>query len=245
MNAASSQKVVLKSTTKVSLNERFTNMLKNKQPTAVSIRATMQQQHLASARNRRLAQQMENRPSVQAALNHKQSLKQRLGKSNIQARLGRPVGALMRGGPVGGRGAMRGMIRGNLRGRARGGLMRGALSLRGKRVPTGSPMRGRGSAGRLAMRRGGRQRGGVAGRGGALSRGSLRGVPRGRGGLRGRGGFTGRGGRGRGRGRGIGRPVVTREQLDNQLDAYMSKTKGHLDAELDAYMAQADPDSME
>lgn len=47
-------------------------MLKNKQSTAVSIRATMQQQHLASARNRRLAQQMENRPSVQAALNHKQ-----------------------------------------------------------------------------------------------------------------------------------------------------------------------------
>lgn len=47
-------------------------MLKNKQPTAVSIRATMQQQHLASARNRRLAQQMENRPSVQAALNQKQ-----------------------------------------------------------------------------------------------------------------------------------------------------------------------------
>lgn len=67
----------------------------------------------------------------------------------------------------------------------------------------------------------------------------------GRGGLRGRGGFPGRGGRGRGRGRGVGRPAVTREQLDNQLDAYMSKTKGHLDAELDAYMAQADPDSME
>lgn len=66
----------------------------------------------------------------------------------------------------------------------------------------------------------------------------------GRGGLRGRGGFLGRG-RGRGRGRGAGRPVVTREQLDNQLDAYMSKTKGHLDAELDAYMAQADPESME
>lgn len=67
----------------------------------------------------------------------------------------------------------------------------------------------------------------------------------GRGGMRGRGGFAGRGGRGCGRGRGVGRPAVTREQLDNQLDAYMSKTKGHLDAELDAYMAQADPDSME
>lgn len=47
-------------------------MLKNKQPTPVSVRATMQQQHMASARNRRLAQQMENRPSVQAALHHKQ-----------------------------------------------------------------------------------------------------------------------------------------------------------------------------
>lgn len=65
----------------------------------------------------------------------------------------------------------------------------------------------------------------------------------GRGGLRGRGGFAGRGGRGRGRG--VGQQGVTREQLDNQLDAYMSKTKGHLDAELDAYMAQADPDCME
>ncbi|KAM9839004.1 chromatin target of PRMT1a [Aulostomus maculatus] len=244
MSAASSQKVVLKSTTKVSLNERFTNMLKNKQPTAVSIRATMQQQHLASARNRRLAQQMENRPSVQAALNHKQSLKQRLGKSNIQARLGRPIGTLIRGGAAGSRGGMRGMTRGGLRGRGRGGLMRGALSLRGKRVFTGAPVRGRGPAGRMATRRGGRHRGGAPGRGGAMSRGATRGgVARGRGGLRGRGGFPGRGGRGRGRG--VGRPAVTREQLDNQLDAYMSKTKGHLDAELDAYMAQADPDSME
>nr|XP_057903580.1 chromatin target of PRMT1a [Doryrhamphus excisus] len=241
MSAASSQTVVLKSTTKVSLNERFTNMLKNKQPTAVSIRATMQQQHMASARNRRLAQQMENRPSVQAALNHKQSLKQRLGKSNIQARLGRPVGMGMRGGAIGGRGGLRGMTRG-LRGRGRGGMMRGALSLRGKRMAPGGPMRGRGTIGRMPMRRGGRQRAGIPGRGGPMGRGAGRGgVSRGRGGLRGRGGFAGR----RGRGRGIGRPTVTREQLDNQLDAYMSKTKGHLDAELDAYMAQADPDSME
>uniref|UniRef100_A0A1A7YRH2 Chromatin target of PRMT1 n=2 Tax=Iconisemion striatum TaxID=60296 RepID=A0A1A7YRH2_9TELE len=224
-------------------------MLKNKQPPAVNIRATMQQQHLASARNRRLAQQMENRPSVQAALNHKQSLKQRLGKGSIQARLGRPIGALMRGGAAGGRGGMRGMTRGGFRGGLRGGIIRGALtSLRARRMPTGGPMRGRGGVGRFPMRRGGRHRGGMAGRGGALSRGGGRGgMPRGRGrgGLRGRGGFAGRGGRGRGRGRGVGRPAVTREQLDNQLDAYMSKTKGHLDAELDAYMAQADPDSME
>ncbi|XP_054507139.1 chromatin target of PRMT1 protein isoform X4 [Agelaius tricolor] len=73
MAAQSAPKVVLKSTTKMSLNERFTNMLKNKQPMPVNIRATMQQQQLASARNRRLAQQMENRPSVQAALKLKQT----------------------------------------------------------------------------------------------------------------------------------------------------------------------------
>ncbi|KAM4880478.1 chromatin target of PRMT1 protein isoform 5-T5 [Sylvia borin] len=80
MAAQSAPKVVLKSTTKMSLNERFTNMLKNKQPMPVNIRATMQQQQLASARNRRLAQQMENRPSVQAAL----KLKQRNGSSRAR-----------------------------------------------------------------------------------------------------------------------------------------------------------------
>lgn len=57
-------------------------MLKNKQPAAVSIRATMQQQHLASARNRRLAQQMENRPSVQAALNQKQ-VRPKMGQVHV------------------------------------------------------------------------------------------------------------------------------------------------------------------
>ncbi|KAJ8398492.1 hypothetical protein AAFF_G00427470 [Aldrovandia affinis] len=241
MSSPSSQKVVLKSTTKVSLNQRFTNMLKNKQPVPVNVRATMQQQHMASARNRRLAQQMENRPSVQAALQHKQSLKQRLGKSNIQARLGRPMGALVRGSPAGRgfpMGGLRG-IRGGLRGRGgRGGAMRGAMSLRGL-----GQMRGRGGPMRLGVRRGLRQRGGLVGRGGTLMGRGARGGLGGKG-LRGRGSFGGRG-RGRGRGRGVGRSPVTREQLDNQLDAYMSKTKGHLDAELDAYMAQADPEGME
>lgn len=52
----------------------------------------------------------------------------------------------------------------------------------GKRVPAGVPVRGRGSASRLAMRRGGRHRGGIAGRGGALTRGVARGgVARGQG----------------------------------------------------------------
>ncbi|XP_030147278.1 chromatin target of PRMT1 protein isoform X2 [Taeniopygia guttata] len=243
MAAQSAPKVVLKSTTKMSLNERFTNMLKNKQPMPVNIRATMQQQQLASARNRRLAQQMENRPSVQAALKLKQSLKQRLGKSNIQARLGRPAGTLARGA-LGGRGlalGQRGLPRGALRGRGARAMIRGGVALRGQGLLRG----GRGIAPRMGLRRGGIRGRGGPGRGGlgrgAMGRGGIGGRGRGMAG-RGRGGFGGRG-RGRGRGRGSARPALTKEQLDNQLDAYMSKTKGHLDAELDAYMAQTDPEA--
>lgn len=63
------------------------------------------------------------------------SLKQRLGKSNIQARLGRPAGPLTRGGlggrglPMGHRGLPRGAMRG---GRGARGLLRGGISLRGE-----------------------------------------------------------------------------------------------------------------
>ncbi|XP_075032163.1 chromatin target of PRMT1 protein isoform X3 [Calonectris borealis] len=181
MAAQSAPKVVLKSTTKMSLNERFTNMLKNKQPMPVNIRATMQQQQqLASARNRRLAQQMENRPSVQAALKLKQkSLKQRLGKSNIQARLGRPAGPLARGA-MGGRGlsmGQRGLPRGAMRGgRGARALLRGGVPLRGQSLLRG----GRGISPRMGLRRGGIRGRGGPGRGG-LGRGAM-----GRGGLGGR-----------------------------------------------------------
>lgn len=69
----------------------------------------------------------------------------------------------------------------------------------------------------------------------------------GRGGRGNRGGNRfqrGRGGRGRGgRGRGGSKVGMTAEELDNQLDMYMSKSsttvRSHLDAELDAYMAES------
>ncbi|XP_035305270.1 chromatin target of PRMT1 protein-like isoform X2 [Cricetulus griseus] len=246
MATQSAPKVVLKRTTKVSLNERFTNILKNKQPMPVNMRASMQQQQqLASARNRRLALQMENRPSVQAVLKLKQSSKQRLGKSNIQARLGRPIGTLARGA-IGGSDLpiiQRGLPRGGLRGaRATRTPLRGRKLLQGQNLLQG----GRALATGMDLRRGG-----VRGRGGpgrvGLGRGAM-----GHGRIccrvpamicPGREGFGGRG-QGRGRRRGaLTRPVLTKEQLDNQLDAYMSKTKGHLDAELDAYMAQTDPET--
>ncbi|XP_049645778.1 chromatin target of PRMT1 protein-like, partial [Suncus etruscus] len=147
---------------------------------------------------------------------------------------------------IGGRGLpiiQRGLPRGGLRGgRVSRTLLRGGMSLRGQNLLRG----GRAVAPRMGLRRGGVRGRGGPGRGGlgrgAMGRGGLGG--RGRGIIgRGRGGFGGRG-RGRGRGRSaLTRPVLTKEQLDNQLDAYMSKTKGHLDAELDAYMAQTDPET--
>ncbi|KAK1339903.1 hypothetical protein QTO34_018463 [Cnephaeus nilssonii] len=84
------------------------------------IRASRQQQQhqRASARNRRLAQQVEGGPSVLAALTLKQeTLKQRLGKRKLQAQLGRPMGPGQ--GSDRGRGLsliQRGLPRGGLRG---------------------------------------------------------------------------------------------------------------------------------
>ncbi|KAG0719834.1 Chromatin target of PRMT1 protein [Chionoecetes opilio] len=90
-------------------------------------------------------------------------------------------------------------------------------------------------------------RGIQAGRG--MLRGSLRGRTstgtQGRGGFRGRGrgGRIARGGRGSRGGRAAANGKVadncTREELDHQLDEYMSKTKTALDTELDQYMKDA------
>lgn len=60
----------------------------------------------------------------------------------------------------------------------------------------------------------------------------------------GRGDFGGRGQGSRGTGA-LARPVLIKEQLDSQLEAYMSKKKkGHLDAELGTYKVQTDPEPM-
>ncbi|XP_028836823.1 chromatin target of PRMT1b [Denticeps clupeoides] len=213
-----STKVTLKGTSTVSLNERFTCMLKSQLQPPADVKVSMQEQHVASARNRHLALQMENRPSVQAALGNSEAdtPQQRRKRVNIHARLGYPV----RGGARGFRG------RGN----------RGAVFLR---------VWGRGGVSWLSVRRGLRHQGSLVARAGVLvSRGA-------RGGLRGRGRGTGPRGRGDfargdcGRGGWFGRPKITREELDYQLDAYMSKSKAYLDAELDAYMAQSDTEPME
>ncbi|XP_021372310.1 chromatin target of PRMT1 protein-like isoform X2 [Mizuhopecten yessoensis] len=274
-------KIVLKSTTKMSLNDRFTN-IQNARPaqqaTVQNIRAKMVAQQQASVANRRLALQMANRPTVQAALRvKKQNLKQRLGvkaRLNLNAVRGGAAGGAVGGGGDGrGRGGMRGM-------RGRGGF-RGARGQRGggdaMRMGNQRGMRrgrGGGDVGNRARGGFGRGRGrgnfqnqaqnqaqnqsqdnsmggfrGGRGRGfrgdNWRSRGRGQGGNRGTGQSpmgRGRGRFQrgrGRGGQ-RGRGRGGIQTQVSKEDLDNQLDVYMSKTKNYLDHELDAYMQQSD-----
>ncbi|XP_037057756.1 LOW QUALITY PROTEIN: chromatin target of PRMT1 protein-like [Peromyscus leucopus] len=201
------RRVVLRGTTKMSLNERFAQWRRNRlpQPMAANVRASKRrQQQLGSARNRRLALQMERRPSVQAALNPRQGFEGRPSERSIQVRLGGPMGALAR--------------------RAKGG--RGA-AIAETDVPQGGGGLGGGPAARAPP--GGRMP--PPGR-------AMFGRGRGAFGARGRGG-----GRGRGRGECPRSPGLTKEQLDAELDAYMSQTKAALDAELDAYMAEAAPET--
>ncbi|XP_050000336.1 chromatin target of PRMT1 protein-like isoform X1 [Alexandromys fortis] len=240
MGAQSGREVVLRRTSNFTRNERFTSLLENKQSTPATIRTSLQRQLQGRARNRRLAQQMENRPFDRAAF----KLKHRLGnKWNIQAPLGLPRGDLSRGA-IGGRGLPKiqgGLRRGGLRGGlATRSLPRGGLSFQGRspllrgeqdfaapRMESrGGAVPGRGGPGRRGRGRAAMGRGGVGGRGLAVIG-------------RGRGNF---GWRGRGRGART-RPALTKEQLDKELDAYMAKTKARLDADLDAYMAQKDSET--
>ncbi|XP_024263849.1 chromatin target of PRMT1 protein isoform X3 [Oncorhynchus tshawytscha] len=230
------EKIVLKSTSTISLNDRFTTMLNNKQLEPVAVRVNMQQQQVASVRNRRLALQMENRTSVQAALQPK-SLKQRLGKGDVLARLSRPMGTLMRGATRSQGFAVRG-----LQGMHRGGF--GVCGNNRKGFFRGvNQMHARGGVTKLRFCQGLRLQGGQLNNAGVLvscgARNEL--------GLRGRGRGAGLGLRGRGWFRSMGKPekIPTKEELDNQLDNYMSMTKSHLDAELDSYMAMAGSDYME
>lgn len=126
------------------------------------------------------------------------------------------------------------------RGRGRGGNVKGLLKNRlGSSLTVAGGTRGRG--------RGGFRRGRVLGsnlRGGVRGKRGAGGVTRGGRGIQGAGRGA-RGGRGatRGRGRGRGDKPVSRDELDEELDKYMSKTKSHLDAELDEYMKHAEEDN--
>ncbi|XP_067138478.1 chromatin target of PRMT1 protein [Centruroides vittatus] len=127
MAAAPITKILLKNTTKMSLNERFTTYRQQGQSTVNSIRQKIQQQRQASLKNRRLAQQMANRPSVIAALKIKRkSLRQRLGQSPGGFSGGSSVKSRLSFGRQGNRN-VRGRLGGGGQGRNRG---RGVVAVR-------------------------------------------------------------------------------------------------------------------
>lgn len=212
-------KIILKNSTKISLNDRFTTIMKTRPVSAATVRANLATERMASEKNRRLAQQMERRPSVAAALGppDKPSMQERLGNRPARGMTGFSRGR-GRGFPGRGRASMTTRL-----GRAPNQPMRGnAFTRRGY----GSPRSQRGGRGRGFKQNNPFGRGGNRGRSMRGGRGSMRG---GRGSMRG-----GRGGQ-------RGKPQSKdRNSLDQELDQYMSKTKGSMDAELDTYMAEVE-----
>uniref|UniRef100_W5LGD6 Chromatin target of PRMT1 protein C-terminal domain-containing protein n=1 Tax=Astyanax mexicanus TaxID=7994 RepID=W5LGD6_ASTMX len=216
-----SPEIYLKSTSLMSLNDRYEKPNLN-MTAEFSVMVTAQLQ-TASLKNQRLAQQMANWPSVLSALRNIPSLKHRLGRGNIKARLSRP---LMRGG-------LHGVARRSGKLRGRGPSLRGTLSVRCVRGLQGVV------SGFVTHQGLNRQY-----QGASVSEPRVmqnRGV---------RGSMRGNGKRfniysilpwqGWRKTLAESRPVPTREELDEQLDDYMSMTKSHLDAQLDAYMAEVD-----
>ncbi|XP_076842927.1 chromatin target of PRMT1 protein-like isoform X2 [Brachyhypopomus gauderio] len=206
-------KILLTNTSTMSLHDRFTSLITNKQAGVVGAGGARQQ--AASVKNRRLAHQMARRPSVVAALKSKPFVRQRVGLGGVKARLGRPLV----------RGVQFGKANSAGRPRGRGGLRVGALSRRLAQCGLVQPPHSAGVKGAAVMQNRA-VRGTVRGKG----RGQTSGVC---------GGFVGHSWSGV-RYRPYNRPVPTREELDAQLDDYMSMSKSYLDAQLDEYMAEVD-----
>lgn len=239
-------KIVLKNTTKMSLNERFTAYREQASTATSTYRNKIHMQRQATSANLRLAQSMANRPTVIAALKlKKRSLQQRLGgaatarqhlanHTNVKSRLN------LRGKRVEAGSNIQGRL-GNFRGRG-GARGRGAFKpgtsplikarLGGNPRPVFNNQRRPGQNFRNNRRgnfqvgnRQNQNRGNPGGSGLPASRNA-------RGGRSNRGGGRGRGGRWGGGAVPATAAVPTKQELDNQLDEYMAETKGSLDVGL-------------
>lgn len=224
-------KIVLKNTTKMTLNERFT-AYRAQAATASNYRQKLQMQRQASSANLRLAQQMANRPTVIAALRiKKRSLQQRLGRKQQSAN-GNIKSRLNFGGKRFNNQSVQGRL-GSIRGR--GALRRGGFK------PGTSPL----IKDRLGLPKAGFKKKQLPNqRGGFRKRGNFRGGRQSRGGNRQQAQRSNlRNARGRGRGKSWwnnrnGGNLPSKQELDNQLDEYMAETKSSLDAQLEHYMSQ-------
>ena len=188
-------KITFKNFTKMTLNARFTSIMKSRPPANTQVKPQVSTEKLASEKNRRLALQMENRHSIKpvpaaTVPAHRPSVRDRLGTAR-----GHPTRRLSQG-------VYQSATSSRARGILRGALRRGGLYRQGARGKLGATKSFAAPLNRVS-------------RGGVQKRGNFR-------------------GRGRGRGKSIS---VDKSKLDNELDSYMSKTKGSMDAELDEYMA--------
>uniref|UniRef100_A0A9J7Y850 Chromatin target of PRMT1b n=1 Tax=Cyprinus carpio carpio TaxID=630221 RepID=A0A9J7Y850_CYPCA len=234
MNPQDSQKIILNSTCTVSLHDRFTSLLKHQPADVMDITAAVNQQTAASLKNQRLALEMADRPSVLAALHNTSNINNQLCKVSVKARLGCPMG---RGGMMELRGQKRGGGGGGRRGLVKGFYTRKILGCRHKISVRGWSQQQHGGIVNWT--------GPVGNRGGGAIRktegNTEQQVPR-PGTPQGGGRYTSvsRARSGCSRARFDSHQIASREQLDKQLDEYMSMTKSHMDAELDAYMAEVD-----
>ncbi|XP_073728274.1 chromatin target of PRMT1b isoform X2 [Misgurnus anguillicaudatus] len=210
MNPQDPQKILLNGTSTVSLHNRFTGLLKHQQADVMDLTTRVNAQKSASMKNKRLALEMANRPSVLAALRNTTNINNQPCKVSVKTRLGQPIGKGGFQGKVGVGGVNGGLIKGFY-------TRRGVIRLHGGCVNRAGPMRIRG--------------------GGANKRTGINSPV-----CTGNSQFTSVSGAcsGNSWARFKSDPVPSREELDKQLDEYMSTSKSHLDAELDAYMAQVD-----
>lgn len=228
MNPQDPQKIILSSTSTVSLHDRFTGLLKHQQADLVNATARVNQQNTASLKNQRLALEMANKPSVLAALRNTSNTN-RLCKVNVKARLGQPMG---RGGVEG----LQNQIGGGLgSGQIKAFYARRGISRLHGAVSTLGVQRGRGQKQRWGCVN---WTGPMGIRGGAIRKTGINSPPV----CTGSSHLTSVSGAylGKSGAKFNTNSVPSREELDEQLEEYMSKTKSHLDAELDAYMAQVD-----
>lgn len=267
-------KILLNQKTSMSLNDRFSQIAKIHRPASTTTTTTASTgaigtinnnsfksrlnnnlfQKRASMKNRRLALQMANRPSVQAALKiKKKSIKQRLGFANNNNNMNNnnksflTPGAVNNGRGRGGKNILRQRVgrggaiirRTNIQSRL-SGFNRVAGVGRGRGRPNNN-LKTR--LGNMMNKSANDSNTSFTRRRNALSAPiGTRVYTRG-GGVRGRG----RGGRLNNRrrgGSGVGvggrqpQQPKSKESLDTDLDQYMSKSKSHLDTQLDQYMSQ-------
>lgn len=148
-------KITLKNTTKMTLNARFTTIMKSRPPSSSSAHSSSRPS-MASEKNRRLAQQMEKRTmpsyggheSYQSSSSYSPRIKQERDDDRPRPRPKQSVSVLDRLGQKpgrGGRGGFRGnSSRGSFLNRTRGGGVRGRFTNGKSNFRGGRGGRGRG-----------------------------------------------------------------------------------------------------